>query len=128
MRAHVRQAPALIAIAVLETACGPWETLPAEVRGAPLVREEVVRLQRMTEGKMGPTPCHSNYRVRWGACGKAPVMPQNSPPRPRTCGKGADELLRVGFPGDRPDAGRGRWRQGRAPGGAFSDRRPPRAG
>src|SRR5438093_8188755 len=42
--------------------------------------------------------------------------------------EGADGLLRVGFPGDRPDAGRGRWRQGRAPGGAFADRRPPRAG
>src|SRR5918998_5475721 len=40
----------------------------------------------------------------------------------------AGGLLRVGFPGDRPDAGRGRWRQGRAPGGAFADRRPPRAG
>ena len=36
--------------------------------------------------------------------------------------------LRVGVPGDRPDAGRGRRRQGRAPGGAFADRRHPRAG
>ena len=36
--------------------------------------------------------------------------------------------LRVGFRGDRPDAGRGRRRQGRAPGGAFADRRHPRAG
>src|SRR5919112_2673816 len=42
--------------------------------------------------------------------------------------EGADGLLRVEFPGDRPDAGRGRWRQGRAPGEAFADRRPPRAG
>src|SRR5919107_4454648 len=42
--------------------------------------------------------------------------------------EGADGLLRVGFPGDQPDAGPGRWRQGRAPGGAFADRRPPRAG
>src|SRR5437870_6046828 len=42
--------------------------------------------------------------------------------------EGANGLLRVGFPGDRPDAGRGRWRQGRAPGRAFADRRPPRAG
>src|SRR6266568_2897934 len=40
----------------------------------------------------------------------------------------ADGLLRVGFPGDRPDARRCRWRQGRASGGAFADRRPPRAG
>src|SRR5918992_3923109 len=47
--------------------------------------------------------------------------------RERT-GEGADGLLRVGFPGDRPDAGRGRWRQGRAPGRAFADRGHPRAG
>ena len=39
-----------------------------------------------------------------------------------------DGQLRAGFPGDRPDAGRGRWRQGRAPRGAFADRRRPRAG
>ena len=39
-----------------------------------------------------------------------------------------DGLLRIGFPGDRPDAGRGRRRQGRAPGGAVADRRRPRAG
>ena len=34
----------------------------------------------------------------------------------------------VGFRGDRRDAGRGRRRQGRAPGGAVADRRHPRAG
>ena len=34
----------------------------------------------------------------------------------------------LGLRGDRPDAGRGRWRQGRAPRGAFADRRRPRAG
>ena len=35
--------------------------------------------------------------------------------------------LRVGSSRDRRDAGRGRRRQGRAPGGAFADRRHPRA-
>ena len=42
--------------------------------------------------------------------------------------EGVDGQPRVGFPGDRPHAGRGGWRQGRALGGAFADRRPPRAG
>src|SRR4051812_3941596 len=41
--------------------------------------------------------------------------------------EGGADGLRIGFPGDRSDAGRGRRRQGRAPGGAFADRRPPRA-
>ena len=40
---------------------------------------------------------------------------------------GRPEPLRVGFPRDRRDAGRGRRRQGRAPGGALADRRHPRA-
>ena len=34
----------------------------------------------------------------------------------------------MGFPGDRPDAGRGRRRQGRAPGRALAGRRRPRTG
>ncbi len=37
-----------------------------------------------------------------------------------------DGQPRVGFPGDPRHARRGGWRQGRAPGGAFEDRRHPR--
>src|SRR4029450_8645237 len=48
--------------------------------------------------------------------------------RPFARGRGADGRLRVGVPGGGPDAGGGRWRQGRAAGGAFADRRHPRAG
>src|ERR1700674_61427 len=43
-------------------------------------------------------------------------------------GRWTDGQLCTGFPGDRPDAGRGRWRQGRAIRGAFADRRHPRTG
>src|SRR5439155_1001876 len=70
-----------------------------------------------------PTRRHSHYIASPGTCGKTRAVPQNRRSRER-----ADGLLRVGFPGDRPDAGRGRRRQGREPGGAFADRRPPRAG
>ncbi len=49
-------------------------------------------------------------------------------PRRRTAGGRNDGQLRAGFAGDRPDAGRVRRRQGRAPRRAFVDRRHPRAG
>src|SRR5690606_3375483 len=35
-----------------------------------------------------PTPRHSQRIAHWGACGKAPLVPQNFRPEPESCGKG----------------------------------------
>ena len=63
----------------------------------------------------------SMSRGRHGSCGGPPLSLAHR----------ADSVrgpLRVGFRGDRPDAGRCRGRQGRAPGGAVADRRDFRTG
>src|SRR5205823_10078675 len=57
--------------------------------------------------------CNVRHELGWDAAGFF---------KERTMEGTEDGLLRVGFPGDWPQAGRGRWREGRPPGGALAGR------
>src|ERR1700729_2580229 len=114
---------------------------------------DFLSLKPASTGQGDLTPCHFQRIADWGACRKTRVVLQNRRPDQertktwghdvrvllfcrRTGGNGArlprryrdDRALRVGSARGRRDAGRGRWRQGRAPGRAIADRRHPRAG
>src|SRR4029450_10301373 len=99
-------------------------TAPGGLRqGRGRAAQSTVRGQNPTDGSGEMMQGHAVV-----IAGRGPTGLVLAGERPFATGRGADGLLRVGFPGDGPDAGRGRWWQGRAPGGAVADRRHPRAG
>src|SRR5947209_2507407 len=70
-----------------------WTTA-IPVRGASLLREELVRPQRTTKGKGKelPTPCDPQHIAHRGPCGKTRVVPQNSPAEASTWGNGCRDV------------------------------------